>query len=182
LSEALVKGLFTLSETWYIETAAETPDQTFDISLVIEPGPSVGATYLYRFMDGAGHLVPTESIVAPDVSENSLRLRNVKPGNLLTLAFNLQSPAGVDLGFDLRIDGRDLPERVFIGESAEHPEAIPFSSGTAMRGSAIGGVPSQRPAPPYFLVWRAQGDRMTESPAPLTDDAKRGLRALGYIQ
>ena len=192
LSEALLKSLFTTLETWYIEMAAERPDEAFDVFLKAQEGSLAGRFYLYRFMDAAGHFVPTESVTAAEVSESCLGLRSLKPGSLgpadaeprhvLTLAFKVNAPAGLAVEFDLRIDRRALPDRVFIGESAKHPKAVPFSRGTRQLGARTWGATAQRPEPPYFLVWRAQGRQVAEVPAALSDDANRELRALGYIQ
>jgi arylsulfatase A-like enzyme len=177
LADALFKGLFALSDTWYVEIAAGTSDEAFDVSIAAKQDVSGDAAYLYRFMDAAGHIVPAESVAACEISENVLRLRNIKPAGRLTLAFDLQSPTAAAISFDLRINGRAVPGRVFVGEPAGNPDSIPFVLETKTFG-----VPEQRPDPPYFLIWRVQGSSVSERLAPLTSEAKRGLRALGYIQ
>lgn len=182
VSEVLLRSLFTTSDTWYIEMASGAEDRRFDIGIAVKEDPFQGSINLWRFMDKDGHFLQKGTVVPAEMSEWAMRIAGIRPDGSVTLAFKVDSPPALGVAFDLKIDGRAVPERIFIGEAAKHPEKVPFVRKTGQMGARTWGAPTQKPAPPYFLVWREQGRQVSQIPATLTEDTKRELRALGYIQ
>jgi arylsulfatase A-like enzyme len=182
LSEILLRTLFALTDSWYLEMASDRANRRFDIRITAESGPLAGNMYLYRLMDGAGHLLPTDAVPRVECSGKKLVLENFDPGARLTLAFKVDAPPALPVTFDFRIDGEPAPGRTFVGDALKNPGNLPFSLRTGHVGQKAWGVPEQRPEPPYLLLWRVRGTQGGSTPAPLTEATKRELRALGYIQ
>lgn len=182
VSELLLRSLFTTSDTWYIEIASAGQGQSFDVGLTVKEDPFQGSITLWRFMDKDGHFLERSTVVPTSVSEWALSIDDIRPDGVVTLAFKVDAPPAIGVAFDLRIDGKALPERTFIGEAAKNPEKVPFVRKTGQIAARTWGAPKLKPAPPYFLVWREKGRQVSQIPATLTEDAKRELRALGYIQ
>jgi hypothetical protein len=100
----------------------------------------------------------------------------------ITLAFKVETPAGVPVSFDLTMDGKPAIGETFIGESLRTPSEMPFAP-TRRRAAAVeGSGPAARPRTPYFLVWYRESPHGARSKATLNEDTKSELRALGYIQ
>jgi hypothetical protein len=182
-SEMLLRILYTVTDSWYIELADDGKGHKFDIDVVTESGPLTGSIYLYHFMDEAGHFLPADAVAPAASAASKLAFANLSAtGGRLTLAFKVEGPPSLPVTFDVRLDGRPARERTFVGEALKNPAKLPFALRSGHMGHKTWGAPEQRPAPPYLLVWRVQGTEAAATPAALTDDAKRELRALGYIQ
>jgi len=100
----------------------------------------------------------------------------------MLLAFKA-SPPEIPLEFDLRIDGQPAPERTYLGASLERPPGMPFKQ-KAKRGKIKArGRPGRRPPEtPYITVWLSESAFRGDTAVSLSDETKRELRSLGYIQ
>jgi hypothetical protein len=58
---------------------------------------------------------------------------------------------------------------------------MPFEN-AGRRKSKARGIPADRPEAPYFHIWYAGVGPQGETPVTLSDDTRRQLKALGYIQ
>jgi len=109
-------------------------------------------------------------------------LRHLRPDSLLTLGVKIYAPAALDLQFNLTVDGKTAADRTLIGEGGKRPSSMPFARRTGSLAKQTWGAPREKPAPPYFLVWRQHGRQGSETNATLSEEARRELRALGYLQ
>jgi arylsulfatase A-like enzyme len=182
VSEVLLRSLLRTSDTWYIEMASSARRESFEVGLSVKEEPFQGSINLWRFMDRNGRFVDRSAAGQASTSEWALRIEGIRPDDKVTLAFKANAPPAIGVSFDLKIDGAARPGQIFIGEAGRNPEKVPFARKTGQMGARTWGAPAQKPAPPYFLVWRERGRQVGEIPATLTEDAKRELRALGYIQ
>ena len=110
------------------------------------------------------------------------RIEGLEAADPVTMGLRIHAPGGLRPEMDFRIDGETAEGRTFLGEALEHPGAMPFA--LPMRAAQVASVsgPATRPDPPYILVWRVTGRYAGETPADLSENAKKELRALGYIQ
>jgi arylsulfatase A-like enzyme len=182
LSTALVNAQLGASDTWYLEMAGGNEPHTFDVEVSAVKEQMWGNIFLHKLMDGSGGFVPEDQPPGGKASPSELHLRGIKPRDPLTLAFKVDAPPAVPLTFDLRIDGRRAAQRTFIGEPLTSPREMPFSRRTGQTSYKGLSAPRQRPEPPYFLLWRVAGRQASQTPATLSPEAQRELRALGYIQ
>ncbi|MFZ1947246.1 MAG: sulfatase, partial [bacterium] len=182
LSELLLKTLFALSDSWYVEMSRGESDHRFDLDIRAAEDNLVGFIHLHRFLDSSDRLVPAGAIEPVEDSGVRLAFEGLTPEGPLTLAFKIHAPPALAVKFDLRIDGKPAPERTFLGEAVTPTRNNPFLIGSGRLGKRAWGQPRTRPTAPYFLVWRAEGRQAAQTAAPLTEDTKRELRALGYIQ
>ena len=182
LSAVLLRSVFETSDTWYIAMGSGTEPHDFGVAISAENGPLTGTFQLWRLMDRKNSFLPADAWSSEAASNTRLVLRNLRPDSLYTLAFKVNAPPGLLLGFDLTIDGKPAADRTLIGESGQKPAGMPFTRRVAQRAQKSWGEPKQKPPAPYFLVWRAPGRSVSETGATLTEDAKHELRALGYLQ
>ncbi len=179
LEGQLAGALFGLSDQWYIEVSGGKARHTFDLSVTSRDG--IGGSWMCPFrVDGKGQAV-LEEIIA----------RN--PGPVFEL-IGLEAPEPVTLGLRIHlseggrprmqswIDGKPAAPRTFIGEALENPGQMPFPLPRRKAEVASADGPTNRPAPPYILVWRVGDKYGDQVPARLSENVKKELRALGYIQ
>jgi arylsulfatase A-like enzyme len=181
--EVLIKTLFGLSETWYVEMDAGGQTHIFDIQLSVPLKPMAGSFKMHRFFDSDGRLVDSDRLRLEETSNHmkrSLTLEGLETKGKITLALKV-GPKQVPLTFDLRIDGEHALHKTLMGENLTSPENIPFTK-RAKRRDPAKGMPASRPQPPYFVVWHSGQDYEIDTPVELGDDTKQQLRALGYIQ
>jgi len=180
LEETLIKTILGISDSWYIEMAGGDEARVFDLMVAPEKGPLItGSIHPYRFLSGAGHLVNPGGLVTRQ--EHVLKIEGLRLQAPITLAFKVE-PDIIPLELDLRIDGRPAVDRVFLGQSLVHPETIPFTQIPRRAKSKSKGIPSQRPSPPYILVWHTENPYAGDTAFQLDDQTKKELRALGYVQ
>jgi arylsulfatase A-like enzyme len=182
LSEVLLKTLFALTDSWYVEMSGGGGDHRFDLDVKAAEDPLMGFIYLHRFLDSSGHPLPIGAFEPVENSGPWLAFEGLTTRGPLTLAFKIHAPPALSVCFDLKIDGRPAPQRTFLGDGMKAAHNNPFFVGSGHLGKKAWGEPKDRPDPPYFLVWRVEGRQAAQTAAPLTDDTKRELRALGYIQ
>jgi hypothetical protein len=138
-----------------------------------------GSIHPYRLLDGAGHLVALDGLVTRQ--EHILKMEGLRLQAPITLAFKV-GPDLMPLKLDLRIDGKPATDKVFLGQSLVHPETMPFTQMPRRAKGRSGGIPTQRPSPPYILVWHTESPYAGDTALQLDDQTKKELRALGYVQ
>jgi arylsulfatase A-like enzyme len=181
LQEVLFKTLFGISDTWYVEMAGGQETHSFDLEIALDRGPVRPKISLYKIINADGRLAETERIIDPTSDNLTLRIRDLKIQNPLTLAFKVEAKR-VSVKFDFRIDGEPALTQTFLGQSLASPANIPFVQKGAPGSPKSKGQPSTRPQPPYFIVWHTESRFRGEQPVELSQDTKKQLRALGYIQ
>ena len=180
LEETLIRTILGISDSWYIEMAGGDEAHVFDLTLAPEKGPLItGSIHPYRFFDGAGHLVALDGLVTRQA--HVLRIECPHLQAPITLAFKV-GPDIMPLKLDLRIDGKPATDKVFLGQSLVHPETMPFTQIPRRAKGRSQGVPTQRPSPPYILVWHTENPYAGDTAFQLDDQTKKELRALGYVQ
>jgi arylsulfatase A-like enzyme len=182
LSQVLLKTLYALTDSWYIEMSGGDGGHTFDLDVTAAEDHLTGSIYLSRFLDRSGRPLPAGATEPRENSGARLRFEKLEPEGPLTLAFKTHAPPALAVKFDLRIDGKPAPERIYMGEAMKQPRSSTFLVGSGHVGKKAWGEPTGKPSPPYFLVWRVEGRQAPQTAAPLTEDTERELRALGYIQ
>jgi hypothetical protein len=179
LEEHLGRALFEMSDQWFVEVCGGDAGHVFDLTVSTESGNRGG--WLCPFQAGregrrelpeaiecrAGPVFKIEGLQAPDPVMTGLRIH---------------APGGLRPEMDFRIDGKSAERRTFIGEALENPGSMPFALPMRAARAASASGPAARPDPPYILIWRVAGRYAGETPADLSEDAKKELRALGYIQ
>ena len=182
LEGMLFKGLLAMSNTWYIEMAGDGTPHAFDLQVVAEKGSGIGRVHFHCFLDGDGRIVDPGGVVETTPSGSVLDIKGLEVAGSLTLAFKVESPVGLPLSFDLRIDGVPAADATFIGESLKTPVAMPFSRKASRAARKSGGRPLRKLRGPCFQVWYSEAHHRGEERAQLRDETRRELRALGYIQ
>jgi arylsulfatase A-like enzyme len=181
LEEVLFKTLCGISETWYIELAANT--NTIDIALTLPARPIPSEFTVCKFFDSDGHLLDSGGFKLDHVKArtgHTLRLDGLRLSGELTLAVKI-APKTAPLEFDLRVDGERAAGRTFLGKDLKSPDDIPFTQNDTF-WEISKGEPRKRPKPPYVLVWHSGTESDFDTPVSLAEDTKRKLKALGYIQ
>jgi hypothetical protein len=80
------------------------------------------------------------------------------------------------------MDGKPAAAITFIGKDLATPESMPFTIHKRRARVETASGPPKRPDPPYVLLWHVEGKYGGETPAELSEEVKKELRALGYIQ
>lgn len=179
--ELLFNAMFDISETWYIEMNGGGVPREFDIVLKSEKGLAVGDIYLYKMVDGAGRVRDIENLVEPGTATHELEIEGLRVADRATLAIKA-IPDNIHIHFDLRIDGVPAARETYLGQSLECLERMPFTQRANKPKLKARGRPETRPAPPYLLVWLTEGRYSGETAIDMSEETKRELRALGYVQ
>lgn len=180
LKKVLFQTLLHISDTWYIELAAGGEEHVFDLDVTVPNTASPGQMQFHCLLDAEGRIMGDDLIGFDEASQNVLRIRGIKLDTSLLLAVKV-SPRLSRLGFDLKIDGVSAVKRTFLGPDLSPVESMPFED-AGRRKSKARGIPTGRPEAPYFLIWYADVGFQGETPVTLSDDTRRQLKALGYIQ
>jgi len=178
--EVLFKTMFAMAGVWHVEVGGLGHE--FDIELRLPTRPLSGSFREWRFFDGSGRLVKdeVEAVEYRRGDEVALEVKGLKIEGTLEMVVEVM-PEQIPCTFDIKIDGRREPGMVYLGAKLEHPDRIPFKH--RMRRHAVTrGRPGQRPDEPYVLVWHSGGGYTQGMPARMSEDTRRKLKALGYIQ
>jgi arylsulfatase A-like enzyme len=180
LEEVLFKTLLALADTWYIEIAGGRDIHTFDLLVTVPDRPINGRFKMHKFLDSDGRIVDADRVALVEASENVLRLEGLELRGGLIMAFSAV-PKRVPVSFDFRVDGEPAKSVTYLGEQLSRVETMPFEqkSGRFVQSK---GAPTDRPEPPYILVWHSASMFEGGTPVEFGEDTKRKLRALGYIQ
>jgi arylsulfatase A-like enzyme len=181
-SDAFMRMLFTMGDTWYVEMADDNSGHSFDLSVVAANDQFLGRLHLYRLIDQSGRVMPTDAEPAAESADTRLVFKGLRPSQTLTLAFQVEAPPALPVALDFRIDGRPAIGRTFVGEALRAVRNMPFFLRTGRAGSKTWMPPAHKPEPPYILVWRVPGDQVSQVRPEINEETKRELRALGYIQ
>jgi len=180
--ELLARGLFEMSDAWYIEVAGGDVPHTFDIE-ISTAGGTWGGWVCPAEIAHDGNLEAAPGKEALSASPGSVfRRSGLEARDPITLGFKIHAPRGIHIRFDFRMDGKPATARTFIGEALANPDKMPFTVHKKRGGAEALSGPPQRPEPPYVLLWQVGGRYGGEIPADLSEDVKKQLRALGYIQ
>lgn len=180
LREVLFHTLLNISDTWYIELGAGGEEHVFDLNITLS-GKAAGGNFMFHsLLDSEGRLIGDDLIGFDEVSRNAIRLKGLKIDTSLLLAIKV-NPRAAPLLFDLWIDGLPAVTRTFLGPDLSPVKSMPFEN-AGRRKSKAKGVPVDRPEAPYFHVWYAGVGPEGETPVALSDETRRQLKALGYIQ
>ncbi len=188
LEQVLFETMFTMSETWHVEIAPGSEGNTFDITLSLPMRPTSGTFKIWRVFDGEGHLVKPKDMEAGGISvrqeqggsEVNLEMEASTLRRRLQLLVQV-APERIPCTFEISVDGKKDVNLIYLGEELQHPTAIPFTFKMRKRGITRG-EPRVRPHEPYVLVWHTGTEYGLHEPAKISDDTKRKLKALGYIQ
>ncbi len=179
LEELLTRALFEMSDQWYVEVSGGGGDHTFD--LTVSAKGSAGGGWICPFKVGRDNQGAT-----PEISHGGpgsiFEIKGLRTTNPVTVGLRIHAPRGLRPEMYFRIDGKTAETRTFIGETLENPRAMPFALPRKIAGADSVSGPSNRPDPPYILVWSVPGRCGEETPANLSERAKKELRALGYMQ
>ena len=180
LQEVLFHTLLNISDTWYIELGAGGEEHTFDLEVTVSGKAPSAHMQFHSLLDGEGRLIGEDLISFEEVSRRTIRLKDIKLDTSLLLAVKV-SPRIAPLLFDLWIDGVPAVKKTFLGPELSPVESMPFEN-AGRRKSKAKGIPTDSPEAPYFHVWYAGVGSQGETPVTLSDDTRRQLKALGYIQ
>ncbi len=181
LEEVLFKTVFSMVGTWHIEIASLGGHQ-FDIEMQLPTRPILGSFKMWQFFDGTGHVL-RDQVKALEYSrggEMVLEVSDIEVNGTVEMVAQV-SPLQVPCTFDIKIDGEYDAERVYLGPGLQHPASLPFTYKMRRRGVTAGEAEG-RPKQPYVLVWHTNVQYGPSAPARMSDDTKRKLKALGYIQ
>jgi hypothetical protein len=179
LEKQLAGALFELSDQWYVEVSGGNSPHRFDVSVSSKDG--AGGSWMCPFRGGGSGQAISEEVFDSEPG-CVFEVRGLETSEPVTLGLRIHSPRGGRPRMESSIDGEPANTRTFVGENLENPRTMPFDlpRRKAKAGSARG--PVDRPDPPYILVWRVEGRYGDHTPANLSEDVKKELRALGYIQ
>lgn len=182
LRTTLFKTMLEVDETWYIEIEAGGKPHVFDIEVVSERGLISGRIYLPRLIEPGGDLTEVEPYAMSPTGENAVKLTGIEIDSRLLLAFKA-TPNNIPLTFDLRIDREPALAHTYLGASLKRPDEMPFSQKASRQNIKARGKPQKRPpSAPYFAVWVSETTFRGDTGLVLTEETKRELRSLGYIQ
>jgi arylsulfatase A-like enzyme len=182
LESLMFRTLFATYDTWHIEMAGGSGGALFDADIRVGNEISIGKIHLYRLLDASGAIVDPMRQPSIDPTGSALKISGLRTRSPVTLTFTADAPPGLPVSFDLRIDGEVSPERIFVGGSLSNPEKIPVQLRRRRCTVPEPGGPPGRPDPPYILIWRTKPRYTGDTRIKLTDQTRRELKALGYIQ
>jgi hypothetical protein len=178
---ALFGAMFDMTESWHLEARTEGRPHRFDIAVSTSRGVVAGEIYPARTIDSAGTYYPLDSLAVEPGPRGAIALRNLVVDSSLDLVFQ-SSPTRYPVTFDLRIDGNPATEITFLGAELARPDGMPFVQTPGKPTCKSRGEPSTRPQPPHLIIWLSGARYEEEAGAALSDNTKRQLRALGYLE
>jgi arylsulfatase A-like enzyme len=179
--EMLFTTFLSTSDTWYVEMDGGGDQHTFDIRISAGQKLLGCNIYLQKFQDADGQFTSRYQTTLTSPPNPVLKAVDLQITDRLTLAFKVE-PKGAPIEFDFAIDGEPALERTFMGRVLERPAHMPFIRRGGLAAAKLAGNPSSRPTPPYVLVRYHKYRYSEESAVKLTEQTKRELRAIGYIQ
>ncbi|MFH1220967.1 MAG: sulfatase [Candidatus Eisenbacteria bacterium] len=174
-------AVFKTTDTWHLEIATDGTPHAFDVAVASRRGVFDGEIYLARTIDTNGNYHSLEGIRSAPSSPGVLELRSLSVPGSLRLAFKV-APWRFPVLFDLKMDGRPAVGYTYLGASLARPESVPFEQHPGKKTCKSRGEPSARPAAPYILVWLYESAYQGETEVTLSDQTRKGLRSLGYVQ
>ena len=182
LQSSLVRTVFEVSATWYIELAGDGKPHVYDIEVVAERWGWTGRIYLTRLVEPDGEIIEIESLESSPAGATRLEIKGLEVKNRALLAFKVD-PDIIPLKFDLRIDGESALPHTYLGSSLARPEEMPFEQNPKRHKIKARGEPTRRPPEaPYVSVWVSEPVFRGERALVLNKDTERELRSIGYIQ
>ncbi len=110
---------------------------------------------------------------------NQLEFTDAGQAGASGMSFTL-SPDDAAVEFDLRIDGRPVTDRVFLGGNETKPRAMPFSlEGKPSADAAFTKPPRADGRDLGFFIWRLR-PAAADQEIVLDDEIRERLRSLGY--
>lgn len=182
LEELLSRALLELAEVWYVEIDPGGGLHSFDIAISAEGGATRGWICPFDLPNGDRRDLSPGAGVLRKAAGSEFEIRDLRPEGRVKMGFRIHVPRDIPTGFNFRIDGEPAAAETFIGESLINPEQVPFEVHTRRARAESASGPLERPQPPYILVWHVEGRYGGDIPANLSEEVKKELRALGYIQ
>jgi len=181
LEELLVKTVFGVSESWYIEISGAGEQHSFDISVDALADKRAGSIYISRMFDRDGRMMDAGPIGAAGYATHTISASDLRLSSNATIAFKVD-PENTPLRIDVRLDGGTAIESIYLGTGMEHPPTMPFTV-RRRRGVRLDtGAPAGRPDGPYILIWRS-GRAIGDATAfDLGESMRSELRSVGYLQ
>jgi hypothetical protein len=156
--------------------------RSFDITVSAEGGATRGWILPVDLPEDDRQDLSEGAEVLRRAAGSKFVVEDFQPEGRVKMEFRIHIPRDVPAGFNVGIDGVPAAESTFIGESLRNPERVPFEVRARRARAESASGPAERPAPPYVLVWHVEGRYGGDVPANLSEDVKKELRALGYIQ
>ena len=179
---ALYSTILSVDETWYIEMASGESPCTFDLEISSRRGPAAGRIYLPVFIQPDGRFEEVRRRHATATDQHSLSIEGLVVEDRMLLAFKA-TPDEIPVSFDLSIDGRPATESTYLGTGLHKPAEMPFAQKAKREKIKARGRPGSRPPEsPYAAVWITESIFRGDTALNLTDETRRELRSLGYIQ
>jgi arylsulfatase A-like enzyme len=181
LETALFKTVINISDTWFVEMVGGYEEHSFDLAVNCEVARGAGRLDIHKVILGDGTLMNTEDIENAEIGNSTVKIRDLKVKDPVTLAFKLRRK-DAPIEFEFQIDGEAATQHTFIGKTLSMPVTMPFTDWDSVDDGDSKAEPDQRPKPPYFLVWLSKGGFGSETAMELDDETEQELRSLGYIQ
>jgi arylsulfatase A-like enzyme len=181
LEELLARTMFGISETWYIELCGDGDEHTFDIDVDSRSGQRTGSVYISRAFDSGDRMVDIGVVGRGGVASGGVALKGLKLSSRATIAFKVE-PESTPLKIDARIDGKTALESVYLGMALENPATMPFAVNTRPGENLESGVPVERPAGPFILIWKSGRSLSDAAVFELGESIENELRSVGYLQ
>ncbi len=172
---------FRITDTWYLEMRTDGIPRHFDIAITSQRGLLPGQIRLARVIDAEGNFHDIGGGAARHGVSNALELRNLGVESICRLAFK-SAPEKFPLMFDFQMDGRPATAHTYLGSSLAQPDSMPFAQHPGKTTCRSRGEPSSRPKAPYVLVWMSESGYEGDTAVNLSDQTKKELRSLGYVQ
>jgi arylsulfatase A-like enzyme len=181
LEDLMMKVIFGISDTWYVELSGGGLETRFDLKITAERDMSIGTIRPYRFLDSAGNFVDIDGAVSSRKAGAVLIIGDLNVSGDLTLAFRV-SPEQMPLEFDVSIDGKQDPRKVYLGGDLSNPDGLPFLVGRRRGLVKSDEKPSGMPQTPLVVIWLDQSQYRGKKAVSIDSETRKELRALGYIQ
>jgi hypothetical protein len=182
MEELLSRALLELADVWYVEVDPGDGRHRFDIAISAEGGATKGWILPFELPGRDGRYSSSGAGALRDAAGSEFQLKGFEPEGRVTMGFKIHMPRDIPTGFNIRIDGEPEAEATFIGEALRKPKQVPFEVHARRARAESPSGPPERPDPPYVLLWHVEGRYGSDVPSDLSEDVKKELRALGYIQ
>jgi arylsulfatase A-like enzyme len=179
LKDALMRSLFRMNDTWYVEMVPGRVSCEFGLRISVEHALSRGNFTLCRYITADGSICDPYGI---EIEPSRLTIEGLGLSEPLTLAFQVDSPPGLPVTFELSVDGRLATDRTYLGKRLLQAKKMPLSLSPRYRGLKVEGPPSDDRPPPYLAIRHSEAEHPSRKAASLGPGTTGELRALGYIQ
>jgi hypothetical protein len=153
-----------------------------DFTATLQPvGGQFGITFVF---DDIGQERTPDAIKPKSVPDRRWLQWNYSPGGKTRGTYFQLIPREAALKLDFQVDGRRVPEKVFLGAAQAHPPTIPLATDLADSLSSPVLEGPFRPAAEGFYLRHHRRKVGTVRPqiAPLDEKVIEQLKSLGYLR